>query len=701
MNARRLHLSSRWVPAGRLLAGVLLSALLLVLAPGGAERRSSVHASGARSYPAYYLILERGPQGDVRLLASRLVRLSAPLDSLDDRALAARMEQPGRDVVRYAVRLEDGSGQALYQNVVEAPRWLRAEFHGAEFHGAGAGAAIDGQVLPLERAVFVARVPVLADKRLLRGAQLALQVGAQGPAAHFELERLALSSTEIDLEAVGQAALLADNGPPGNRVDLLVVGDGYTLAQQDRFDAHAQETVAEFLSISPYRDYRNYVNVHSLFVPSAQAGADHPPFRQDCNEASCCGDPDMLSDPLQGTMVDTAFDARYCAYNIHRLLMVDAYQVALAAAAVPDWDQILVIVNDTTYGGSGGQNAVISMHDLAPQIAQHEYGHSFAGLADEYETPYPGYPRCSDWGGPACEPNVTNVAARARVKWGPWIAPSVPVPTEPEFDPAFVDVVGLFEGARYRSTGMYRPGQNCIMRALGAPYCAVPSQTYVLKLYNGGWGTPSGGIRLIEPGSLWPEIGTLSLTLDDSQAFRAHTLGPAGGPPVEVRWTVDGSTVLTQTETFTYTPAYTDVGRSVEIGLYVQDRTPLVHPEMAGGALSESTAWTVRVEGVALASVSIAGPAAVVVDQANVFTATATPQAGTGPVVYSWSPQPEAGQGTPQATYRWHTAGPQTISVTATGVMGGMVSDTHTVEVKAVAQQWRYFFPLVYRGAGP
>jgi hypothetical protein len=407
----------------------------------------------------------------------------------------------------------------------------------------------------------------------------------------------------------------------------------------------------------------------------------------------------MLDDPLEGTMVDTAFDARYCAYNIHRLLVVNQSKVAAAAAAVPEWDQILVIVNDTTYGGSGGTHSVVSMNSRAPEIAQHEYGHAFANLADEYESAYPGYPECSDRGGPLCEPNVTDVTARASIKWNPWILPSVPVPTEPEFDPAFADVVGLFEGARYKSSGMYRPGQNCMMRSLGAPYCAVPSQAYVLTLYNGGWGSPAGGIRPVEPGSLSPGANTLSLLLGSSQTFRAAVLQPVGGPEAEIRWTVDGVTAQTQAQAFTYTPTPADAGRSVEIGLHVHDRTPLVHPAMAGGALDYDHTWTVTVKAVPLTSVTISGPAASRTGQTDAYTAEVTPVQGIGPVTYTWSPKPETGQGTSRASYTWHATGTHTLSVRATNAAGTAVNDTQLVVVKEGS--WTLYMPAIERGIRP
>ena len=69
---------------------------------------------------------------------------------------------------------------------------------------------------------------------------------------------------------------------------------------------------------------------------------------------------------------------------------MDTAKVLAAAAASPDWDHIVVIVNDTTYGGSGGSIATVSTNPTALSIAQHEYGHSFTGLSDEYSDALPG-----------------------------------------------------------------------------------------------------------------------------------------------------------------------------------------------------------------------------------------------------------------------------------------------------------------------
>jgi len=328
-----------------------------------------------------------------------------------------------------------------------------------------------------------------------------------------------------------------------------------------------------------------------LFTASAQDGADHPPYEASCQPGypvTCCSDPAALDDPLAGAFVDTPFDGSYCSFGVQRLLVVDTAAVLAAASAAPDWDRILVLVNDGTYGGSGGFVSVSSVHPLAVDIARHEYGHSFTGLADEYDVPVPGFPECSDIFGPSCEANVTDETNPALIKWEPWIDASIPIPT-PE-DGSWLGDVGLFEGARYRSTGMYRPRHiDCLMNFLGVPFGEVCTQEYVLELYRGGWGVPSDGIDLIEPGSESPIPGAFETCLG-RVTFSADVLQPEGGPALAISWWVDGQLAATDASAFEFD---LPPGGSFEIELTVEDTTAFVHPELVNSDLESSRGWTV------------------------------------------------------------------------------------------------------------
>ncbi|MEW5848666.1 MAG: putative Ig domain-containing protein [Myxococcota bacterium] len=519
----------------------------------------------AHAATAHYLVVEWTPENTLEVVHRQLVSLPAPPQGYTPDVVTERLTSPARDGERLAARVVSPQGHVVFETVVDAPRFLRAEFHDGTPRRA-----------PVLRPTFVVRAPYVG------GGTMHLETALGGPAA----------TVNLDLDVIRAPASVQPppSDPSINRVDLLIMGDGYTQLEQSAFEAKAAELEAAFFNISPYAEYRSFVRVTSLFTPSNEPGADHPPYDAACaaGDPSCCGDGTMEGDPLAGTFVDTAFDATFCYYNIHRLILVNVGKVFTAAAAAPGWDQILLVVNDTTYGGAGGFPSVLSSHAAAVEIGQHEYGHSFTQLADEYEDPYPGFPTCNDVNGPPCEPNVTNVTSRDALKWAPWVADTTPVPT-PE-DEAFVDAMGLFQGARYRTSGMYRPKQDCAMRALGQSFCSVCQQAYVLRLYQGGWGQPVDGVDPIEPGTETPSPGVVSPAHGDPVTFTVELLHPTRGA-LSAQWKVDGEPVLDATgETFTYVPP---TPRAVDVSVEVVDPTSRVHPDMAGDALKSTRTWMV------------------------------------------------------------------------------------------------------------
>ena len=608
-----------------LLVIILFSLLLSVTySSRAAYAGDSVGSSSNTGYPAHYIVFQYQSDGTILPDSYQLVTLSSPMQSLSEAQMAKDLNQPDRNQLQLVVLLEDEKGRIEFRDVVSFSLWVRGEFQSTT-----PDQSIDGHLIPQKSTAFVVRLPVIEASTLI------LQNSDSITQAEFRMAELINQTPHITADSipfsVDQRIL---NGSPANRVDLVVLGDGYTDAQGDKFLGDAEAMLQKFFSISPLTEYNNFYNLYMLGTASTQSGSDHPPYEADCNyyDPTCCGDPAMLQDPLKGQMVDTAFDSRYCAFWIHRLLWPNESKVFAAAGAIPDWDQLILLVNDSTYGGSGDSSlAIVSMHSQAVQIAQHEYGHSFVNLADEYTSPYPGYPGCSDLPGSQspCESNVTDITERNEIKWLPWILENtlIPTPNNPIYD----GLVGLFEGARYKTTGMYRSGYSCIMRALGEPFCQVPSQSYVLKLYEGGWGVPLEGIRLIEPGSTIPVSQTLSLTHPAIQIFSADVLSPVGGPAVEISWLDNGIPIPGEvTGTITYTTSAYSPGLH-EITLQVKDVTPLVNPLMEEGALRHTYKWDVDVI-VPLTLTVSANPIALFADGTSTSTITATVMSGYEPL---------------------------------------------------------------------
>jgi hypothetical protein len=244
-------------------------------------------------------------------------------------------------------------------------------------------------------------------------------------------------------------------------VNIVFLGDGYTAGEiNTRYPAHIVAMTnhmfnppAGIVARDPYPRYENFFNVHRVNVVSNQTGADVAP---------------------EGIFRDTAFDAAYYYDGTNeRLLYINdnkanvALNAALADAGF-NADIKLVTVNDTRYGGAGGTYAVYAGgNPSAPEIALHETGHAFNGLADEYggfTLPYGG-----------AEPREINVTKDpSGAKWAQWKG----------YTQAGIGVIGAYEGARYYDYGLYRPSRNSKMRTLGQPFDAIAREKIILDIYS-------------------------------------------------------------------------------------------------------------------------------------------------------------------------------------------------------------------------
>jgi hypothetical protein len=579
---------------------VFIGTLILFINPGVAALQPLQLVEASPTQQSHYIIFQSDKNGVVQPIFHRYVNLTTPLKSLSTADQTSQLEGISRDGQKYGYTLRQSkTGQVVFQGVSDIPNWIRGEF---QKDGASSSyeSNIDGHMFPMDTSVFVVRAPVLADTQLSisdRSGQTFTTIDPVNIRSDAHLDLVADKAAQASIGALS-------GGNSANRVDLLVMGDGYTAGQSSLFATDYNNLMSQFFGITPYIEYKNYVNVTSLFTASAQSGVDHPPYQAGCSQANpnhptCCGDSAAASDALAGTYVSTAFDGTFCSYNIHRLVVVDTSKIYAAASASPDWDEILVIVNDSTYGGSGGSIGVFSTNMYSYQVAQHEYGHTFTRLADEYSSAYPGYPSCNDTDAVTyndCEANVTNQTSRAAIRWNRWIDPGTPIITPPTFPYTDPSVTGLFNGARYLASGMYRPGYNCLMRNLNTDFCAVASEAYAVRLYTGGWGVPAQGIDNIEPGTESPSNSSaIPLVAPNTALISASLLGPDGGPPLDIRWYVNNSQVASgsSSTTASYTFAPTIAG-TYTVKLEVTDISPIIHPSLRANFKS-SRQWTFNV----------------------------------------------------------------------------------------------------------
>jgi IgA Peptidase M64 len=355
---------------------------------------------------------------------------------------------------------------------------------------------------------------------------------------------------------------IRNNGDSANRVDVIILGDGYAVNELAKYAFDVESFVQGLFAQEPFTDYQRYFNVHRIDLISNQSGADHP-------------------ERTPSVLRDTALDATYNCAGIQRLICVNMSKVNdVLSRSVPS-DQrevILVIVNDDEYGGSGGAIAVSSTNSAAVEIVLHELGHSFGLLADEYtDTP----PACNNFLEPP-EPNVTKETSRNLIKWnrggGPpngWIDPSTPVPT----NSIAAGLPGLYQGAKYCTAGLYRPTFNSKMRSLDVPFEQINSEQLVKRIYN--WASP---IDTSEPAD-----SLVNLASGQNQTFGVTTLHPLNHS-LDVTWRVNGDTAAT-TEQFTFSAS---AAGSYTVEVFVTDPTVLVRND-PGDVLRETRRWDVMV----------------------------------------------------------------------------------------------------------
>jgi hypothetical protein len=69
---------------------------------------------------------------------------------------------------------------------------------------------------------------------------------------------------------------LLENGTKDKRINLVILGDGYTASEQAAFMQDATFVSNYLMNKPPYSNYKNYFNVYALKVISQESGVKHP-----------------------------------------------------------------------------------------------------------------------------------------------------------------------------------------------------------------------------------------------------------------------------------------------------------------------------------------------------------------------------------------------------------------------------------------
>jgi len=277
------------------------------------------------------------------------------------------------------------------------------------------------------------------------------------------------------------------NGPAQEKVDIVILGDGYAADEMDKFHQDIARLTDRLFTVEPFKSRKNDFNIRAVETPSASSG---------------------VNKPHPGVFKRTPLSVHYSSFDSERYaLSYDNRTIRDVASAVP-YDYMYLLINEKTYGGGGIYQLYASVavdNQFSDYIFVHEFGHHFAALADEYYSSSVSYQMpeitVEPW-----EANITALLDKDHLKWKELVEAGIPIPTpwnKEEFDSYSVGIqnernrlraerapesvleelfnkqklqetkmmeqmeysgkVGAFEGASYYQYGMYRPSTDCIM----------------------------------------------------------------------------------------------------------------------------------------------------------------------------------------------------------------------------------------------
>ncbi|NMB80964.1 MAG: peptidase M64 [Ignavibacteria bacterium] len=303
------------------------------------------------------------------------------------------------------------------------------------------------------------------------------------------------------------------SGNPHNKVDVVIIGDGYAASEYKKFDKDVKRFTKVLLNQEPYKTHKDKFNIYGIFKASEDSGID-----------------ESGANIYKNTVLNTTY---YAMGSERYILTEDNKSLRNIASHVP-YDAIFIMINGSRYGGGGLYNTYctfVADNQFCDYLFLHEFGHSFAGLADEYYTSETAYNDMYPEGIEPVEPNITRLYEKDNLKWKSVVTTGIEIPTpwekedydkadyawqkirremnkniaelkrnrEPERKIAeaqteydtkdkarseevdkylkaskFIGMVGAFEGAGYNAKGMYRSMLDCIMFTKGAkPFCKV------------------------------------------------------------------------------------------------------------------------------------------------------------------------------------------------------------------------------------
>ena len=433
-------------------------------------------------------------------------------------------------------------------------------------------------------------------------------------------------STVYDIS--GKASIVVDNGKSTNRVDIVVIGDGYQASELTKFSNQVNTYASGIMLQEPFLAYSNYFNIHRIDIESVDSG--------------------ISNDISQTDTKNTPLNSQFWCQGNQTTLCTDVTKAWNYAALARDFDHILVLVNSSSTGSAAypfsDLSVVSALQAQNIDSAIHQLGHSFGNLADEYDVgPWPTYT--------GFEPAEFNVSAQntaamtlQNIKWIKWLG-----------NTAFGSEVGTFEGAMGYEKGIYRPTITSKMRELNAPFNGPSIESIIKEIYR--------KVKVIDDAT--PNSSGLS----GQNTFFVKPM-KNGTQPLKIQWYMDGNPINSATlETFRPNDvSFTNGPHTLSVKV-VDNTTWLKDEVFRAKFMTDERAWTININQNAP---QISQHPSSITKYPN-DTATFSVKVSGEDIKYQWF---RNGNPIPNAT---------TDSITVTPVQRSNSNDQYWVEVKNVA----------------
>lgn len=270
------------------------------------------------------------------------------------------------------------------------------------------------------------------------------------------------------------------NGNPSRKVDIVLISEGYTEDEKEKFMEACEVFGQEMFSYSPYKENAHKFNIRAVWAPSAESG---------------------VTIPGEYYWRNTALDARYYTFDSERYQMIEDFQRVRDISAHVPYELIYILSNTKKYGGGGIYNfyGISAAHhpNRTGRIYIHEFGHLLLGLGDEYVEVGSSFNEMYPFDVEPWEENLTTLVDFDKKEWKRMLDKNTPIPTplsgdwQKKLDKTAIDAtpktessaltLGVYEGGGYVTKGVYRPWPNCLMNNLHTIDKFCPVCTYAIQ----------------------------------------------------------------------------------------------------------------------------------------------------------------------------------------------------------------------------